>query len=102
MSMNFIRLMCDTRSPQEMLLLGGMVSLVFLQEPFPFVAMPDEKWDYSQKVLSCISRGLVLEIETLDILRRKRFIYHEELDASQIVGRVGGETLSWASRNDFW
>lgn len=38
----------------------------------------------------------MLEMETLSFLRRKRFIYYEELGASQIVGRVGGETLSWA------
>ena len=32
---------------------------------------------------------------------KKKEIHYEELGASQTVGRAGGETLSWASRNDF-
>lgn len=62
--------------------------------------MLDEKVDYDQKVLSCICQASMLETETLDILRRKRFIYCEVLGTSKIVGRVGGETLRGASRND--
>ena len=60
--------------------------------------MPSEKLDYSQKVLLYISQCSMLETETLDILRRKRFLYYEELGASKFIGRVGGETLKWASR----
>lgn len=43
----------------------------------------------------------MLEIEILDILRRKRFIYCEVLGIFKIVGRVGGEILRGVFRNDF-
>lgn len=43
----------------------------------------------------------MLGTETLDVLKIKSFIYYEELGDSQIVGRVGGKTLRWASRYDF-
>lgn len=42
----------------------------------------------------------MLEIKTLDILRRKIFIYYEKLGAPKILGRVGRFILSWASKND--
>lgn len=99
MSMNCIRLCCMTLGLTEKRYYSGEL-LVWCSDKTPFPLRPCQMRS-EITFRRCISQGSVLEIGTLDILRRKRFIYYEELGASQVVGRVGGETLSTASRSDF-
>lgn len=91
MSMNFLRLWCITLDLIEKCYFSGEWLLLCSDKSLLSLRL-NEKLDYNQQVLSCISQGSVLGTEILNILRRKRSIYYEELGAPQIVGRFGGET----------
>lgn len=100
MSVKSIRVWCMTLDLIE-IYCHSWKWLLMCSDHSLFMARPNDKLDHNQKVLSRISQGSMLETETLGILRRKRFICYEKLRASKIVGRVGGEAVSWASRNYF-